>query len=320
MREGEAARVRTLLLFLFLVVAYGCAPVKTVQAQAPEKSTGAVPASDYFRLATWNVRNLFDDIDDPYHDETPNTQEYQAKLRELVAVIEEVEADFIALQEVENLASLSEMNSMLANPYPQVGLIEGNDQMRGIDVAFLSRMPVKEVISHAALDLPVQAGEQRTHRFSRDCLEVRLDTEPSVVILINHFKSARGDAKKSAQKRRAQAEGVVQIASAIAPQEAVFIVGDLNGRQDEWALEPLFQQFQDPFAGLPPETRITHRYKKGGSALDHILLDPEAANLSSNARIWSDVARDTSDHNPVSVELSLGKVVQAPTKVWAEAR
>lgn len=284
--------------------------------------TEAVTPSEraYFRLASWNVRNLFDDIDDPYYDETPNTQEYQAKLRELVAVVEEVEADFIALQEVENLASLSEMNSLLKNPYPQVGLIEGNDQMRGIDVAFLSRLPVREVISHAALDLPVQAGEQRTHRFSRDCLEVRLDTEPSVVVLINHFKSARGDAKKSAQKRRAQAEGVVQIASALAPEEAVFIVGDLNGRQDEWALEPLFQLFQDPFAGLPQETRITHRYKKGGSALDHILLDPEAAELSSNARIWSDVARETSDHNPVSVELSLGKVVPAPAKVWAEGR
>jgi endonuclease/exonuclease/phosphatase family metal-dependent hydrolase len=274
----------------------------------------------YFRLASWNVRNLFDDVDDPYYDETPNTQEYQAKLRELVVVIDEVEADFLALQEVENLASLSAANSLLRNPYPQVGLIEGNDQMRGIDVAFLSRLPVKEVISHADFNLPAQAGEQRTHRFSRDCLEVRLDTEPSVVVLINHFKSARGDAKKSAQKRRAQAEGVVRIASTIEPEEAVFIVGDLNGRPDEWALEPLFQQFQDPFAGLPPETRITHRYKKGGSALDHILLDPEAAKISSNARIWSDIARETSDHNPVSVELSLGKAMQAPAKVWAEGR
>ena len=312
--------MRRLLLLILLVLAAGCAPVDTARAQSPEKPTAAANSSDYFRLASWNVRNLFDDVDDPYYDETPTTREYQAKLRELVAVVDMVEADFIALQEVENLASLSEMNSLLKDPYPQVGLVEGNDQMRGIDVAFLSRLPVKEVISHAALDLPVQAGEQRTHRFSRDCLEVRLDTEPSVVVLINHFKSARGDAKKSAQKRRAQAEGGVQIASTIAPQEAVFIVGDLNGRQDEWALEPLFQQFQDPFAGLPPETRITHRYKKGGSALDHILLDPEAAKLSSNARIWSDVARETSDHNPVSVELSLDKVVPAPAKVWAEGR
>ena len=311
-----------ILLPLILLVLSGCTPREVAQAQTPESTVvaGAPADSSYYRLASWNVRNLFDDVDDPYRDETPSTEEYQSKLRELAKVIGEVDADFIALQEVENLASLSEVNSLLGKPYPQVGLVEGNDQIRGIDVAFLSRLPVKEVMSHAALDLPVQAGEQRTHRFSRDCLEVRLDTEPSVVVLINHFKSARGDAKKSAQKRRAQAEGVVQIASTIAPEEAVFIVGDLNGRQDEWALEPLFQQFQDPFAGLPPETRITHRYKKGGSALDHILLDPEATKLSSNARIWSDVARETSDHNPVSVELSLGKVVAVPAKVWAEGR
>ncbi|MCA9780713.1 MAG: endonuclease/exonuclease/phosphatase family protein [Candidatus Eremiobacteraeota bacterium] len=311
-----------ILLPLILLVLSGCTPREVAQAQTPESTVvaGAPADSSYYRLASWNVRNLFDDVDDPYRDETPSTEEYQSKLRELAKVIGEVDADFIALQEVENLASLSEVNSLLGNPYPQVGLLEGNDQIRGIDVAFLSRLPVKEVVSHASLDLPLQDGDPQVHHFSRDCLEVRLDTEPSVVVLVNHFKSARGDSKKSARKRRAQAEGVLQVAEAIPSEEALFVVGDLNGRQDEWSLEPLFQRFQDPFAGLPPETRITHRYRHGGSALDHILLDPEAAQIASNARIWSEIAKDTSDHNPVSVELLISPAKEAAKRVWAESR
>ncbi|MFA5507258.1 MAG: endonuclease/exonuclease/phosphatase family protein [Vulcanimicrobiota bacterium] len=304
--------MRALLLILVLLLA-GCVP--PARGEVPTEETRATEGQ-YYRVVTWNVRNLFDDVDHPYQDETPSSAEYQQKLRELAAVLDEVDADFIALQEVENLPALSALNELLQNPYPQIGLLEGNDQIRGIDVAFLSRLPVREVVSHASMDLPKQPGDNHNHHFSRDCLEVRLEVDPPVILLINHFKSARGDAKKSSRKRRAQAEGVLAIARSLPTEAAVLVLGDLNGRPDEWALEPLFQTFTDPFEGLPREARITHRYRKGGSALDHILLDPEAAKVATSARIWSEPARQTSDHNPVSVEVKLSKVVVAPPGVW----
>jgi endonuclease/exonuclease/phosphatase family metal-dependent hydrolase len=301
---------------LFVVLLVGCAKTPDVQAQVRQTPVSGEEA--YYRLATWNVRNLFDATDDPYKDETPTAEEYRTKLGELAQVLETVQADFIALQEVENLDSLSQLNSQLSHPYPQIGLLEGNDQIRGIDVAFLSRLPVKSVRTHTDKRLSPPPGGDRSHGFSRDCLEVQLDTEPPVTLLINHLKSGRGDSKKSAGKRRAQAQGVLEIAQELPESAAVFVLGDLNDRPDSWALEPLFAHFKDPFSGLPAETRITHRYRKGGSQLDHILLDPEAAVMASSARIWPEVARQTSDHNPVSVELLLKAGGPVPKKVWSE--
>jgi endonuclease/exonuclease/phosphatase family metal-dependent hydrolase len=311
--------VKILIASILLTLLVGCAQAPEVRAQVRQTPISGDQA--HYRLATWNVRNLFDPIDDYYNDEKPTQQEYEEKIERLASVLETVEADFIALQEVENLKSLTLLNEELSHPYPQVGLVEGNDQMRGIDVAFLSRLPVREVRSHTELRLPKQPQDKRNHHFSRDCLEVHLDTEPPVVLLINHFKSARGNSKKSASKRRAQAEGVVEIAAQANAQYAkcaVFVMGDFNDRPDSWALQPLFQEFTDPFSGLPAETRVTHRYRKGGSQLDHILLDPEANAIGSSARIWPEVARRVSDHNPVSMELLLKTRESVPQKVWSE--
>ena len=272
------------------------------------------------RVATWNVRNLFDSVDDPYGDDVLEGDKYPQKIRELCTVLEEVDADFVALQEVENFQCLDDLNSQLAEPYPQIGLLEGNDQQRGIDVAFLSRVAVDEVISHKATKLPRHPDVSPNYKFSRDCLEVRLRSEPPLTLLINHLKSGRGDGKVSASKRRVQAEGIAQIAERvdIPPQiRGIVILGDLNDRPDSWALAPLFEKFVDPLASIPQKERVTHRYKKGGSALDHILLDEQAHKLASSARVWTGLAKDTSDHDPVSVQLQIkidsGKV---PSKLW----
>lgn len=310
--------MRLIILLLSLAFLTGCQSFSVEAAGSPQpplppKIEGP---QQHRRLATWNVRNLFDDVNDPYKDETPNSEQYASKLDELARVLDQVDADFIALQEVENLESLNRLNSRLAKPYPQIGLLEGNDQIRGIDVAFMSRLEIDDVRSHAQLDLPKQE-DGRNHHFSRDCLEVRLQTDPPVIVLVNHFKSGRGDSKSSAVKRRAQAEGVVQIATATdSPGTALFVMGDLNDTPDSWALEPLMKAFVDPFDGLPPEVRITHRYKKGGSALDHILLDDDARRIAESARVWSELARQTSDHNPVTIEVKVKAAETAAEKVW----
>ena len=318
MKVSFCVRSRVVLLASLLVVLLfsGCRPTELAQVDATR--TPISGEATYYRIATFNVRNLFDTVDDRYNDEHVTEAEYSDKIARLSEVLDTVQADFIALQEVENLESLLSLNAQLSRPYPQVGLVEGNDQVRGIDVCFLSRLAVKDVRSHADLALPHQPGDNRNHHFSRDCLEVHLDTEPPVVLLINHFKSARGNSKKAAGKRRAQAEGVVEIAAQVETDRAVIILGDFNDRPDSWALKPLFEPFTNPFAGLPKETRITHRYRKGGSQLDYILLDPEAKAIGSSARIWPEVARKVSDHNPVSIEVQLKARGSVPEKVWSE--
>lgn len=290
-----------LLLVFVLLLLVGCEAPNTRPISTPLPGD-----AQEFRIASWNVRNFFDPVDDPYKDEVPTPAEYQSKIKELVNVIEVINPDFIALQEVENLRALSELNQSLSRPYPQLGLLEGNDHIRGIDVAFLSRLPIRSVTSHADHDLPDHPDVSRRYRFSRDCLEVVLETQPEVKVLINHLKSSRGDEKKSAAKRRVQSEGIVEIASQVDTEGSVLlVVGDMNDNPDSWAVEPLFRTFSDPFAGLDKKDRVTHRFRKKGSAIDHILVDKDGVELVFNPKVWSQIARSTSDHNPVSIQLKI---------------
>ena len=277
-------------------------------AEESKPSDSGSSEADSFRIATWNVRNLFDDIDSPNDDEVLSAQEYRLKLSELADVLNGLKADFVALEEVENLQALQALNQRLTHPYPQLGLIEGNDQQRGIDVCFLSRLPIKKVRSHLRHDLPDLPDISRHYSFSRDCLEVQLDSEPGLTILVNHFKSQRGDKKRSATKRRAQSLGVLEIVGGISkanPGQALLVLGDLNDSHDSWSVQPLFEELMDPFATLPSKKRVTHRFRGSGLQLDHILLNEQAQKVLGPAKIWTGVGRKTSDHCPVSVQLKL---------------
>ena len=131
-------------------------------------------------IMTFNVENLFDDVDDPArHDDTYlpaaakadpahiagcneieverwrndcleldwNAERIEYKLAVVAAAILQVDdghgPDIVALQEVETLAILERLRTehLEAAGYGPAILIEGQDR-RGIDVAFLSRLPV----------------------------------------------------------------------------------------------------------------------------------------------------------------------------------
>ncbi len=289
----------------------GCSqPPRTSSTNERQASQAVRPESSTVRLASWNVRNLFDSVDDANKDDVLSPSELQLKLRQTAGVLDKLDADFVALEEVENLDVLKMLNEALSQPYPFLGLIEGNDKTRGIDVAYLSRIPVEQTISHADYDLPDRYGVSRNYKFSRDCLEIRLATEPPLTIFVNHFKSQLGSKKASANKRRVQAEAVVELVRASArehPEALEIVMGDLNDEPESWALEPLFSELIDVFKDYPTELRVTHRFRHGGSSLDHILLSKDAQAYLRSVQIWKDAALQTSDHDPVSVEIQLDR-------------
>jgi endonuclease/exonuclease/phosphatase family metal-dependent hydrolase len=314
--------MRTLLVPLgaalcFLVLA--CAPGPAAPAGVTGQATGTVPVT----LASWNVANFFDTVDDPNEDTVLSPNEWERKRVKVAEVLVALDSDFVALVEVENLDCLRALNASLPSPYPQMGLIEGNDQ-RGIDVAFLSRLPVARVRSYREFDLPEAPGVSRGYRFSRDCLLVQLRTEPPASLLINHFKSQLGGKKESASKRRVQAQGVVEIAAQVArakPEGFEVVMGDLNDGPGSWSLEPVMEEFVDVFEGWPKNLRMTHRSRHGGSSLDHILVSPDVVSRLDNARVWSDLGKSTSDHDPVSVAIRLdaSPAEPAPVRVWSRS-
>jgi endonuclease/exonuclease/phosphatase family metal-dependent hydrolase len=178
---------RILLLLALSVVIVACSRTETPQSVT---------------IMAFNVQNLFDNVDDPDKDDkaylpidakqsTAHIDECNAipvaswrdeclnldwsdnainhKLSVLAATIKQVGdgrgADIIALQEIENEAILERLRTeyLADSGYLPAILIEGTD-IRGVDVAFLSRLPLAGPATLHPLvleDYPDRAGDTR---------------------------------------------------------------------------------------------------------------------------------------------------------------
>ncbi len=184
-------------------------------------------------LMTWNVENLFDaedDPDNPGDDEfTPESwrrwteARYQAKLTNLAEIIALSEADFVAVQEVENRRVLNDLTRVLrttfGRDYPHIVHREGPDH-RGVDVALLAMYP------------PVTVDWFTPVPGQRDVLQV-LFTPHGVplTLLVNHWKSRWEGQAKTALPRMIQAEAVheaVERLLAGGARQAIVVMGDFN--------------------------------------------------------------------------------------------
>ena len=270
----------------------------------------AWPQPRRIRLATWNVYNFFDCVDDRYADQVPTAEQVDKKIAKLSQGLNLIQADAIALQEVEKLPLLQRLAR--ASGYRYAILVEGNDTARGIDIGFLSKLKVSGYASHKNDRLPYVEGASLDTRFSRDCLEVHLSTPTPLIVLANHFKSKVGKDKRSAAKRRAQAMRVAELVGQLEdhyPGQRLVVLGDLNDCLESWPLEPLAQSgLLDPFAALSPERRYTHKHRGQGIALDQILVSPQLSPhiVAGSARVGDDkVFRRASDHRPMWIDLEL---------------
>ena len=107
-----------------------------------KKTTGKLDeeTEPTFTIATFNLNDLFDTVDDPYTDDTRlSPTEYQRRLQKRAMVIHEQlgEPDLIAVQEAENMEVLLALASRpeIQSTY-QFLLLDGPDT-HGIDVGFI---------------------------------------------------------------------------------------------------------------------------------------------------------------------------------------
>lgn len=186
------------------------------------------------RVATWNVENLFDTSDDPEasgDDEfTPSAwrrwtnERYQLKSLHLAETIAAMRPDILFLEEIENrvvLTNLVRVLNSLPEPYPMphIAHVE-SPSTRGIDVAILSRYPLKTKKLH----MPVEE--------MRGILEAQADIDgETIVLLACHWKSWVGNAEENKAIRQKEAEFVRTRADSLLrknPDLTLFIAGDFN--------------------------------------------------------------------------------------------
>lgn len=225
-------------------------------------------------------------------------------------------ADICALQEVENLVTLTAFHNRYVRRWSRRGyehriLKEGNDG-RGIDVAALSRIRPARIISHAGMTLedvgvtPLLDQPISSRLFRRDCLQLDFTIGGApLALFVCHFKSMHGGRHETRAIRQQEALGVRRIIERTFadPTTANWIVlGDLNdfleqdGRKDNGhGLGPLvddgFARDALMMSDLGDLDRWTHHYTGDDtySALDHFLLSPALA--EKNARPHMSITR-----------------------------
>jgi endonuclease/exonuclease/phosphatase family metal-dependent hydrolase len=263
-----------------------------------------------------------------------------AKIAKRIAEV--MNADVLAVQEVEHIEILKQFNrDNLNNLYPHVALVEGNDS-RLIDVGVLSKLPLGAITSHQTATHPEDPGRRV---FGRDLLQVEiLDAARNKLFnlynthLKSHFVPAGEDPVAGAQqantRRRRQADATARILSRMErPNSRFVLVGDMNDPPDSPHLAPMLvadgqplvnalalaqetrpAKAETPGQGPGPQNPVwTHRFNPSGpefpryELFDQIWLSQGLAGWLTGAQIdrRENHGGDGSDHDPAWIELDL---------------
>jgi uncharacterized protein len=266
-------------------------------------------AAPTIRVATFNVRRFFDTVCASGacaagdYEEQPSAAVFEARATELAFAIRTLDADVIALEEVETQACL---DALLAR-IDLHGVLGEIGTTASVDVAILSKTPITQVVRHRDGE-PLTLSDGRITTFSRELLEVHTEIGGGEVILFAaHFKAKSDD---DPPRRLAEAQvsaRIVNEVAAAAPSALVLLAGDLNdtpGSPPLEALSSLVRLADD----LAPSAQATYYFQNSGQAIDHILLAPTQAarRIPKSARVWRDNGRGWggSDHAALSSELA----------------
>ena len=278
-----------------------------------------------FRLASYNVENLFwakakdtrpaaekpgaDGKPDtkPISDESGTGPKPDSACRAVAAAIKRIDADVLALQEIESLETLTAFRDKYLSGlgYDYIASIDAGDP-RGIECAVLSRFPLSgaKVYLHEKLEgvHPEKLGRDANPEAGKPLIMKRSPLQVTVTIpaakvaeLLKIQDAAAAGVKdyqltlfavhhKSGREfgflRAAEAKKTAEIANGLLkehPALNVVVLGDCNAQGKEAAVEAYIAAgFTDLFGDRQRDdaTTITH---SSGRAIDHIFFNPNAA-------------------------------------------
>jgi endonuclease/exonuclease/phosphatase family metal-dependent hydrolase len=218
----------------------GIQPAPVDEKETPVPESGTETPSEY-TVAFWNLENLFDyedDPDNPGDDEYLPEKEwdqarYERKLDHLAKAVQSMEADLLAVCEVENRRVLEDLTAHPDLAADQWSIVHRDSpDRRGIDLALLYRKPFAEEGESILHTIDIGEGNTST----RGVLEVPMSLSGTpVTFLVNHWPSRWGGAEESAPKRKAAAAVARKIIDGHLSRNAaaeIIVLGDLN--DDPW--------------------------------------------------------------------------------------
>lgn len=263
-------------------------------------------------VATYNVCNLFDTINDPgIHDLVLSPEAYKLKTSNLARVIGELAPDVFALCEVENAGVLRDLLAIVPlDTIPYRFIHYDSPDSRGIDVALLYR--ADRVISLNSE--PIRGSDGYP---TRDILRAEFaisSTDRKLAVYAVHLPSRRGGYGRATRMREMIAARLGEMALREAPETGVIVMGDLNDN-------PTSKLVRRNLAGLNCLTAAPHRRGVGSYAwrdtwlmYDNIFVSRNLTSgdarvfmrdwmLTGEGRFRGYPDRTVSDHLPVYVRI-----------------
>ncbi len=185
--------------------------------------------ADILKVATYNVENLFDLKKSgheykeyiPYSVSKWNKTNYNKKLKNLSRVIVDIDADIIALQEIESLEALKDLKKQLKYDglyYPYFKI--ANKKNTTIKVALLSKYPF---VYTREVDVT------SSYKF-RNILEAKFKiNNTELYLFVNHWKSKAGPESM----RIISAKKLRQRIGKIGYDKNIILLGDFNSDYEE---------------------------------------------------------------------------------------
>lgn len=193
-----------------------------------------------FKIAFYNVENLFDTIDNPQKNDNDflptakvawTSQRYHQKLMHIASVLGAIDSlnlpAIVGLSEIENMGVLQDLISckpLRTGKYKAI-LEEGEDP-RGINVALIYRGDVMRYIRHRTFP-------SATSFKSRSILYVKFVNmkKDTFHIFVNHWKSREGDGAETEAKRVESATILRHLTDSLLTMNLrtnIVILGDFN--------------------------------------------------------------------------------------------
>lgn len=268
-------------------------------------------------IATYNVRNLFDQYDNPYTTDEITKPKLPKELDVLATCIKKVDADILFLQEIEYGGVLDQFAKDRLPEYPYIVENPTSDP-RGATLGILSKVPIKQIVSHRLDPLTPDGRNLLYNRFARDLLRIDIEPQPGLKIsLYNvHLKSKRntdGD-PHSTRWRLAEAMKIAEILkndynSGI---KKFVIMGDFNDTFESNPLHAIRNALPAPLVdandNIPLKSRVTYEDSRFSEAIDFIFISPDLAPAripDSGVIFRGKPFTSASDHFPVKAVLQL---------------
>ena len=213
--------------------------------------------SSELKIATYNVENLFDDKinGSEYSDFKSNrwnNAKYQQKLRKISRVLRELNADVVALNEIENENVIKELANLSGYKFYKFATLKGSP----VGLGLLSRYRIIDSQIYVVPDVKTRPILMSRVEFEGNNIEFFVAHFPAAKNPIKHRITAANTMKKAVKNSK---NGVI-LGDLNSNYGYKFLLNELDGWTNLWEFVPAHQRSS---------------YKKGKSAIDHIILSKD---------------------------------------------